>query len=226
MGCHNKTRPKCVQKEAYNCVVGWKMLDNGTKVPDVYKDNCKTETWEECTEIETYCAKFEKDMVQCIPELKIPYCQCKEKKEYINLKKVTCKPKVKAVCEPVTEEICAEVCWEDTVQTVVDVCEPGMSWVPKQEYIHEERCLLDAQGKHYGSSEHHHNHHNHVSSSSTSYGAPQAPTYPVNKPTYHPPHNRHNARSLENPIAPALGPTSDAQLVYKDNYQWTPLSNN
>ena len=101
-----------------------------------------------------------------------------------------------------------------------------MSWIPKQEYIHEERCLLDAQGKHYGSSEHHHDHHNHVSSSSTSYGAPQAPTYPVNKPTYHPPHNRNNARSLENPIAPALGPTSDAQLVYKDNYQWTPLSNN
>ena len=30
--CHNKTRPKCVTKEAYNCVVGWKMLDDGTKV--------------------------------------------------------------------------------------------------------------------------------------------------------------------------------------------------
>ena len=83
-------------------------LADSFQVPDVYKDNCKTETWEECTEVETYCAKFEKDMVQCIPELKIPYCQCKEKKEYVNLKKVTCKPKVKAVCEPVTEEICAE----------------------------------------------------------------------------------------------------------------------
>ena len=78
------------------------------QVPDVYKDDCKPVTWEECDEVETYCAPFEKDMVQCIPELKIPYCQCKETKEYINLKKVTCKPKVTAVCEPVTEEICAE----------------------------------------------------------------------------------------------------------------------
>ena len=37
--CHNKTRPKCVLKEAYNCVVGWKMLDNGTKVCCCFGEN-------------------------------------------------------------------------------------------------------------------------------------------------------------------------------------------
>ena len=80
------------------------------QVPDVYKDNCKPETWKECHGhgYETYCAPFVKDTVECDVDFKIPYCQCKKIPVPVKLKKVTCKPKVVAVCEPVTERICSK----------------------------------------------------------------------------------------------------------------------
>jgi len=226
--CHNKTRPKCVDKTAYNCVVGWKMLDNGTKVPDVYKDNCKPETWKECHGhgYETYCAPFVKDTVECDVDFKIPYCQCKKIPVPVKLKKVTCKPKVVAVCEPVTERICSKVCWEDTIQTVATNCVPGMVWKPEQPFIHEERCLLDKEGRHFGSSDdgyhgiHSHGHDHGHGHSTPTYQAPTN-TYLQPQPTYYP-HPQKVARNAEEPFAPVLGPKSNAQVVYKDNYQWTP----
>jgi len=137
---HIKEVPVCKNVTKNNCVTDWEVDDNGNKVWTGL-ENCTPVTWEECTiekkEVDVPTVKTECGVVS-----QIKYFDYSPKAGGATQVSTHCTPRSTVSCRPVTRTDCINLTYTDcTLNGSGDGCNKQEMFVPKQEKIHQKKCL-------------------------------------------------------------------------------------
>jgi len=154
---YNKTLPECHNVTKEICTTLWERDANGNPVWNG-KEDCKDVHWLEChpvkkphniTTIESNCTQIEP----------VKYKTCKNSTSPETHMCTECEAKAASDCHVVVTEKCVDVTVKSCKPVATDICKPCEFLVPSQEFVHQERCLLDPSGKTRHAGDHHLDHH-------------------------------------------------------------------
>ena len=131
--CRNVTKKQCDSKWVINAK-GEKVFDENVNCKDVTREKCELVPVPRKEEVETY------DCVDA--RVAIPYEAVEKKKDFVSLKKRTCKAVGKPVCEVSTETVCEDVEVQNCQDSILPNCFPVEFNIPYQEYNHLLRCPI------------------------------------------------------------------------------------
>merc|ERR1711890_152252 len=154
-----KTRPVCRNETKQNCVTIWNTNPDGEKVW-AGENECTPVTWLNCQD-EEYDASFESMESVCVDDEIIPYTSTAP----ANTIQSTCLTKTftlqrTCVAQP-ARRVCVKHRYQSCGPNMDAYCIPTNLVEPRQESVHQEKCLFEQNGDEVGKNVHHDHHHEH-----------------------------------------------------------------